>query len=77
MDGRAVRYVGAELRRLVWRDGEVREALLAAEDRTVWDALLEALRRVGARSQGLALLDLVTAMSLEAARTTSRVAVKN
>jgi hypothetical protein len=77
MDGRSVRYVGAELRRVVWRDVEVREVLLAAAERAVWDTLLEELAERGARSHGLDLLDLVSAMSLEAARTTSRVAVNN
>jgi hypothetical protein len=67
MDGRHVRYVGADLRRVVWRDVEVRDALLAAEERAVWEAPLEVLAARGARSQGLSLLDLVTAMSLERA----------
>src|SRR3954471_6094994 len=31
-DGRQVRYVGRALREVVWRDVEVRDALLAAED---------------------------------------------
>jgi hypothetical protein len=65
MNGRHVRYVGAEMRRGVWRDVEVRDALLAAEDRAVWGALFEDLRRVGAGNQVLNLLDLVAAMSLE------------
>jgi hypothetical protein len=65
MDGRNVRYVGAELRRVVWRDVEVRDALLAAEDRAVWEALVAVLAARGAEGHVLNLLDLVTAMSLE------------
>jgi hypothetical protein len=52
----------------VWRDVEVREALLAADDRAAWDALLEVLAARGAKGVGLSLLDLVSAMSLEAGR---------
>jgi len=48
-NGRDVRYVGPLLRRVVWRDVEVREVLLAADDRAVWDALLEELAARGAR----------------------------
>jgi len=78
LNGRAIRYIGPELRRVVWADVEVRDALLrAGDDRAAWDALLEELAVRGARSHGLDLLDLVTAMSLEAARSTSRVAVNN
>jgi hypothetical protein len=62
--GRQLRYVGGALREVVWRDVEVRDALLAAEDRGVWAALLEDLWRVGMGDQGLSLLDLASAMSL-------------
>jgi hypothetical protein len=65
MDRRNMRYVGAELRRVVWRDVEVRDVLLAAEDRAVWDALNDLLTAHGAAGHGLSLLDLVTAMSVE------------
>jgi hypothetical protein len=79
VDGRNVRYVGGELRRLVWRDVEVRDALLAAgDDCGPRGALAGALEAVGAVGFGLNLLDLVTAMSLEAAESpqgTARVPV--
>ena len=61
--GRDVRVVNADLRRIIWRDTEVRDVLLTAgEDRNRWDAL------VGQVDVELALplLDVVSAMSLEA-----------
>jgi hypothetical protein len=61
--GRDVRVVNADLRRIIWRDTEVRDVLLrAGEDRNAWDAL------VGQVDVKLALplLDVVSAMSLEA-----------
>jgi hypothetical protein len=61
--GRDVRVVNADLRRIIWRDTEVRDVLLrAGEDRNAWDAL------VGQVDVELALplLDVVSAMSLEA-----------
>jgi hypothetical protein len=67
MNGRNVRYVGAELRRMVWRDVEVCEALLAADEDAVWTALVADLRRAGAEDQVLNLLDVVSAVSFEQA----------
>ena len=62
-DGREARYLSADLRRIVWNDTEVRRVLLAAgRHRSAWDALLG---QVG-HERGLPLLDLVSAMSLEA-----------
>jgi hypothetical protein len=63
---RHVRYVGQLLRRLVWSDVEVRDALLAAKERAGSRALIEVLTVRDARCEGLHLLDLATAMSLEA-----------
>jgi hypothetical protein len=73
---RGVRFVGAPLRRLVWNDGEVRQALLdftAGRDdgergrrMARWNAFSAELERHGANP--FALLDLVSAMSLEAER---------
>ena len=65
-NSRHVRYVGQLLRRLVWSDVEVRDALLAAKDRGASEALIEVLTVRDARCEGLNLLDLATAMSLEA-----------
>jgi hypothetical protein len=67
--GRQCRYLDANLRRIVWNDGEARSVLLAAgEDRNAWDALVA---EVG-HEPGLPLLDLVSAMSLEARTTGAR-----
>jgi hypothetical protein len=61
--GRDVRVVNADLRKLIWRDAEVCDVLLrAGEDRNAWDALLGQVDD----KHGLPLLDLVSAMSLEA-----------
>jgi hypothetical protein len=61
--GRDVRVVNADLRRIIWRDSEVRDVLLeAGEDRNAWDALVGQV----SPELGLPLLDLVSAMSLEA-----------
>lgn len=61
--GREVRYISADLRRVIWNDVAVRDVLIAAgEDRNAWDALVASV----GRDRGLALLDLVSAMSLEA-----------
>jgi hypothetical protein len=58
-----VRYVNRELRGLVWSDAEVRGVLLAAGKGTAaFDALVSAV----AGANPFDLLDLVTAMSLEA-----------
>ena len=67
--GRDVRVVNADLRRIIWRDAEVRDVLLeAGEDRNAWDALLGQVDD----ELGLPLLDLVSAMSLEARTTGAR-----
>jgi hypothetical protein len=61
--GRDVRVVNADLRKLIWRDAEVCDVLLrAGEDRNAWGALLGQVDD----EHGLPLLDLVSAMSLEA-----------
>ena len=61
--GRDVRVVNADLRKIIWRDAEVRDVLLkAGEDRNAWNALLDQVDD----ELGLPLLDLVSAMSLEA-----------
>ena len=61
--GRDVRVVNADLRRIIWRDAEVRAVLLeAGENRNAWDALVGQV----SPELGLPLLDLVSAMSLEA-----------
>ena len=61
--GRECRYLDADLRRIIWRDSEVRDVLIrAGEDRNAWDALVASV----GRDRGLGLLDLVSAMSLEA-----------
>jgi hypothetical protein len=65
MNGRHVRYVGPELRRVVWSDVEVRDALLQPGAGSVDGPLADVLRRRGAENQGLNLLDLATAMALE------------
>jgi hypothetical protein len=67
--GRDVRVVNADLRKLIWRDAEVCDVLLrAGEDRNAWDALLGQVDVLGQvdDEHGLPLLDLVSAMSLEA-----------
>jgi hypothetical protein len=61
---RNVRYVDRHLRELVWNDTEVREALLHAG----FDAVLAQMPA----GQALSLLDLCTAMALEAARRAAR-----
>jgi hypothetical protein len=61
--GRDVRVVNADLRLIIWRDAKVRDVLLVAgEDRHAWDALCGQIDR----ELALPLLDLVSAMSLEA-----------
>ena len=61
--GRDVRVVNADLRKIIWRDAEIRDVLLeAGENRNAWDALV----RQVSPELGLPLLDLVSAMSLEA-----------
>jgi hypothetical protein len=61
--GRDVRVVNKDLRTIIWRDSEVRSVLLkAGDDRNAWDALLGQVDD----ELGLPLLDLVSAMSLEA-----------
>ena len=67
--GRDVRVVNADLRKIIWRDAKVRGVLLEAdEDRNAWDALLGQVDD----ELGLPLLDLVSAMSLEARTTGAR-----
>jgi hypothetical protein len=68
MNGRNVRYVGAELRRMVWRDVEVCEALLAADEDAVWTALVADLRRAGAEDQVLNLFGRCVGGELRASR---------
>jgi hypothetical protein len=58
---RGVPYTNRQLRQLVWADREVREALLQE-----FGALAELLRRRGHDRRFGDLLDLMTAMSLEA-----------
>src|SRR5215216_3211752 len=59
--GRNVRYVDADLRKIVWNDAEVRGVLLAAgEHHNAWDALVAAF----GNERAMALLDLVSAMEL-------------
>jgi hypothetical protein len=55
---RSVRYVNRQVRELVWRDVEVRTALLGD-----YDEVAEVVKRLGASPY--ALLDLATAMTLE------------
>ena len=48
--GRSLSHIGFRLRRLVWADTEVRDVLLvAADDRAVWDELVD--WRVGRRER--------------------------
>jgi hypothetical protein len=61
-DGREARYLDPELRRIIWRDTDVRDVLIAAgEDRGAWNTLVA----VVGNNRGLALLELVSAMSLQ------------
>ena len=63
--GREVPYVNKRLRAIVWADQEVRDALLDAE----FAQLAAGLEERGCHRM-LDLLDLVSAMSLEAERST-------
>jgi hypothetical protein len=65
---RAVSYTNAQLRELVWRDKEVRDVLLQDD---LFGALADMLRRRGHERHYGDLLDLATAMSLEAEQHTA------
>jgi hypothetical protein len=61
--GREARYLSPDLRRIVWNDVEVRAVLLkAADDRAAWNALVALV----GHELGLPLLDVVSAVELEA-----------
>jgi hypothetical protein len=60
---RHVSYTNEQLRELVWRDKEVRDVLLQDD---LFGALADMLRRRGHERHYGDLLDLATAMSLEA-----------
>jgi hypothetical protein len=64
----SVPYPGRRLRELVWADPEVRDALLAVDDRSAWDELVEQVVAHGLGDLAFDVLDLATSMSLEASR---------